>query len=111
MEKQTQTQVGPALAVVIIIGIVAAAGILMYKDMSDTALPVGGYTKKIMDKGVDMIEKEEMVQDNSDLSTSTDIESIEADIEATLEADLSFIDELDEELLDFSDLDDLDFEI
>ena len=120
MENKTQMQIGPALAIVIIIGLIAIAGIFFYKDMvKGLTHKEQGYTinrdlDRFNNKTATETEDAMMMEKESAgpaLATSTDLDSIEADLEASLEADLSILDELDEELLDFEDLDDFDFEL
>ena len=106
MENKTEMKIGPALAIVVVIAVVAVAGILFYKDMVKDLADRDEYTVTNRD-----VTTTQEIPSNDDLSSSTDLDAIAEDLEATVEADLSILDELDEELLDFSDLEDLDFEL
>ena len=108
---QKQSSVGPALAVVVIVAIVALGGILFYKTMVKDIMSEGGSTVVIPADWY-MQDSEDVswyTTANSDLSTSTDMDAIAADIDASMEFDTSIIDDIDAELLDFEDLDDFDF--
>lgn len=103
--------IGPALAVVVIVAVVAVAGIYFYKHMvKDLSYRDHGATVVVPERQYESTDQDE-VNNTQDLSTSTDIESIAADLERELAAnlDLSIVDDIDEELLNFDDLDDLDF--
>jgi len=107
MDETKKVQFGPALAIVVIVGVVAIAGLYFYKHT------LGDLT---YDSGATVVVPEGYFETNvaveePELSTSTDLESIESDLNATIESDLSLLDELDAELLDFDDLDDLDFSL
>ena len=101
MENNTQSHVGPAIAIVIIIGIVAVGGVLFYKNMTQQA------AERTYQSDDELFE----AYAQSGLSTSTDLESIEQDLNATEEVDISLLDELDENLLDFEELDEFNFDI
>lgn len=108
MEPTHNHGFGPALAIVVIVAVVALAGIHFYKNMvKDMVYGDPGSTVVVTDVATSSDET------NDNLSTSTDIEDISADLEASLEGDLdlSVIDDIDAELLNFDDLDDIDFEI
>lgn len=109
-ENQQQKSIGPALAVVIVVGIVAIAGIFLYKVMVKDIMKDSGATTVAGDEWSETQSGDTTVSPaNSDLSTSTDIDAIAADLDTTeTELDTSFIEELDAELLDFEDLEDLD---
>ena len=112
MEQTDKHGMGPALAIIVIVGIVAIAGIYFYKNIvrdyvyengSTVTVPRDQFDQNVTDN-IDLLD---------DLSESTDIEDIASDLEQELEndIDLSFIDEIDADLLDFDDLDDLDLEL
>lgn len=108
--------IGPALAVVIIVGVVAISGIYFYKHMvKDMNYYDHGATVVVPDRDYrDTLEEPAMAEDaTTGLSTSTNIEAIAQDLEQELlrEVDLSIIDDIDAELLNFEDLDDLDFNL
>lgn len=108
-ENNKQLEIAPALGIVIILVLVALAGLFLYKSMISQELIATTET---------IIDVEAAKQDGT-LDTSSSTERL-ADIEAELEAltvdissdDLFGLDELDAELLDLTDLDQiLDFEL
>ncbi len=108
MDNTKKTQFGPALAVVIILGVVAIAGLYFYKNMLADLKYDAGSTVVVPDG---YFEANTQQEDEVELSSSTDLESIESDLDASLELDLTLLDDLDAQLLEFDDLEDIDFEI
>lgn len=111
MEQKQTFQFGPALAIVIIVAVVAIAGIYFYKSTISQLRYDSGATVVVPEGYFDPRPAPVFVSTNEDLSTSTDLESIETDLDATVETDLGVLDDIDAELLNFEDLDDFDFEI
>ncbi len=111
MESNNQ-HLGPALAIVIIIGVVAISGIYFYKHMvkditSDTPDAIYSHDHPDDHHGHSQGDEDIRTPALPELSTSTDITEIEADLETSLVEE--FLADLDEELLDFEELESLDF--
>jgi len=103
-EEQVKKEYGAMFAIAVIIGIVAIAGVYLYQQIvfknsqSDSEIRI----EKVFEQKDDGLIA-------PDSGSNNEIERIEAEL-AQIDQELERLDTLEEELLDFSDLDDLDLD-
>lgn len=112
METQKSFQLGPALAIVIVLGAVALAGIYFYKMLLEQTRPIDRPAQVIpvnFESGATADDLPPLTEQSS----SIEPEDISVDIEADLQVDFAvdLIDDLESSLLEFEDLEDFDFSL
>jgi len=110
METQKKFELGPALAIVIVLGAVALAGIYFYKIILEQTRPIGP-SAQVVPVQVESRNTNNGLAPLTEQSSSVEPDDISADIEADLQADFGtgFIEDLESSLLEFEELEDFDF--
>ena len=117
MDRNKQFEIGPSLAIVIVLSALVIAGLYLYGQLTKQSIREARNTTQISVETINQIraqqERDAQTAELEALSSATDTAIIAEELEADLEAgfDTQDLDQLDLELLEFEDLDDIDFSL